>query len=51
MKSFDKIPIPANILSVVCTRSNAEVGKLVKAITTYALEGKFTALDDPRLDA
>ncbi len=51
MKLFDKIPIPANILSVVCTRSNAEVGKLVKAITTYALEGKRTELDDPRLDA
>ncbi len=51
MKSFDKIPIPANILSVVCSRSNAEVGKLVKAITTYALEGKRTELDDPRLDA
>ena len=51
MKSFDRIPFLANVLIVTCSRPNAEVGKLVKAVVTYATEGTRTDLDDLRLQA
>ena len=51
MKSFDRIPFLANVLIVTCSRPNAEVGKLVKAVVTYATEGVKTDLDDLRLQA
>lgn len=51
MKSLDRIPFLANVLIVACSRPNAEVGKLVKALVTYATEGKRTDLDDIRLEA
>ena len=51
MKSFDRIPFLANVLIVACSRPNAEVGKLVKAVVTYTTEGIKTDLDDLRLQA
>ena len=51
MKSFDRIPFLANVLIVTCSRPNAEVGKLVKAVVTYTTEGIKTDLDDLRLEA
>ena len=51
MKSFDRIPFLANVLIVTCSRPNAEVGKLVKAVVTYATEGIRTDLGDLRLEA
>ena len=51
MKSFDRIPFLANVLIVTCSRPNAEVGKLVKAVVTYTTEGIITDLDDLRLQA
>ena len=51
MKSFDRIPFLANVLIVACSRPNAEVGKLVKAVVTYATEGTRTDLGDLRLEA
>lgn len=51
MKSFDRIPFLANVLIVTCSRPNAEVGKLVKAVVTYTTEGIRTDLDDLRLQA
>ena len=51
MKSFDRIPFLANVLIVTCSRPNAEVGKLVKAVVTYATEGTRTDLGDLRLEA
>ena len=51
MKSFDRIPFLANVLIVTCSRPNAEVGKLVKAVVTYTTEGIKTDLDDLRLQA
>ena len=51
MKSFDRIPFLANVLIVACSRPNAEVGKLVKAVVTYATEGVRTDLGDLRLEA
>ena len=51
MKSLDRIPFLANVLIVACSRPNAEVGKLVKALATYATEGTRTDLDDIRLEA
>ena len=51
MKSLDRIPFLANVLIVACSRPNAEVGKLVKALVTYATEGNRTDLDDIRLEA
>ena len=51
MKSLDRIPFLANVLIVACSRPNAEVGKLVKALVTYATDGKRTDLDDIRLEA
>lgn len=51
MKSLDRIPFLANVLIVACSRPNAEVGKLVKAVVTYATDGTRTSLDDLRLEA
>lgn len=51
MKSLERIPLLANVLIVACSRPNAEVGKLVKALVTYATEGTRTDLDDIRLEA
>ena len=51
MKSLERIPFLANVLIVACSRPNAEVGKLVKALVTYATEGTRTDLDDIRLEA
>jgi len=51
MKPFERIPFLANVLIVACSRPNAEVGKLVKAVVTYVTEGTRTDLDDLRLQA
>jgi len=51
MKPFERIPFLANVLIVTCSRPNAEVGKLVKAVVTYVTEGTRTNLDDLRLQA
>ena len=51
MKPLDRIPFLANVLIVACSRPNAEVGKLVKAVVTYATDGTKTNLDDLRLEA
>lgn len=51
MKPFERIPFLANVLIVACSRPNAEVGKLVKAVVTYVTEGTRTPLDDLRLQA
>ena len=51
MKSLERIPFLANVLIVACSRPNAEVGKLVKAVVTYATDGTRTDLDDIRLEA
>ena len=51
MKSLDRFQFLANVIIVACARPNAEVGKLVKALVTYATEGKRTDLCDLRLEA
>ena len=51
MKPFERIPFLANVLIVACSRPNAEVGKLVKAVVIYVTEGTRTNLDDLRLQA
>ena len=51
MKAFERIPFLSNVLIVACSRPNAEVGKLVKAVVTYVTEGTRTDLDDLRLQA
>ena len=51
MKAFERIPFLANVLTVVCKRPSAEVGKLVKAVVTYVTDGTRTDLDDLRLQA
>ena len=51
MKPFERIPFLANVLTAVCKRPSAEVGKLVKAVVTYAIDGTRTDLDDLRLQA
>lgn len=51
MKSLERIQFLANVLIVACSRPNAEVGKLVKAVVTYVTEGTRTDLDDLRLQA
>ena len=51
MKSLERIPFLANVLIVTCSRPNAEVGKLVKAVVTYVTDGTRTDLDDLRLQA
>ena len=51
MKSLERIPFLANVLIVACSRPNAEVGKLVKAVVTYVTEDTKTDLEDLRLQA
>ena len=51
MKSLERFQLLANVLIVACSRPNAEVGKLVKAIVTYVTEGTRTDLGDLRLEA
>ena len=51
MKPFERIPFLANVLTAVCKRPAAEVGKLVKAVVAYVTEGTRTVLDDLRLQA
>ena len=51
MKSLDRFQFLANVLIVACARPNAEVGKLVKALVTYATKGTRTDLGDLRLEA
>ena len=50
MKTLERIPLLSNVLSVACSRPNAEVGKLVKAIVKYASDGIKPDLDDVRLE-
>ena len=51
MKTIERFQFLANVLIVACSRPNAEVGKLVKAVVTYATEGIKTDLGDLRLEA
>ena len=51
MKSLERFQLLANVLIVACSRPNAEVGKLVKAVVTYVTEGTRTDLGDLRLEA
>ena len=51
MKSLDRFQFLANVLIVACSRPNAEVGRLVKAVVTYVTEGTRTDLGDLRLEA
>ena len=51
MKTIERFQFLANVLIVTCSRPNAEVGKLVKAVVTYTTEGIKTDLDDLRLQA
>lgn len=50
MKVSERISILANVLEVACSRPNNEVGKLVKAVVSYANDGIRPALDDIRLE-
>ena len=50
MKTLERIPLLTNVLNVACSRPNAEVGKLVKAIVKYASDGIRPDLDDVRLE-
>lgn len=50
MKSLDRISFLTNVLVVACQRPSTEVGKLVKALVTYATEGKRAELNDIRLE-
>lgn len=51
MKAIERFQFLANVLIVACSRPNAEVGKLVKAVVSYATEGTRTDLGDLRLEA
>ena len=51
MKLPERFQFLANVLIVTCSRPNAEVGKLVKAVVTYVTEGTRTDLGDLRLEA
>ena len=50
MKSLDRISFLTNVLAVACQRPSTEVGKLVKALVTYATDGTRTELNDIRLE-
>ena len=51
MKSIERIPFLSNVLIVACSRmNNSDVGKLVKAVVTYATNGTRPAMDDLRLE-
>lgn len=51
MKTSERIPLLANVLTAVCRRPSAEVGKLVKAVLAYVNEGKRTDFDSQYLEA
>lgn len=51
MKSLERFQFLANVLAVACSRPNAEVGKLVKAVVIYATEGTRIDIGDLRLEA
>ena len=51
MKSLERFQLLANVLIVACSRPNAEVGRLVKAVVTYVTEGTRTDLGDLRLES
>jgi hypothetical protein len=51
MKSLERFQLLANVLIVACSRPNAEVGKLMKAVVAYVTEGTRTDLGDLRLEA
>ena len=50
MKSLDRISFLTNVLVVACQRPSTEVGKLVKALVTYATDGTRMELNDIRLE-
>ena len=50
MKSLDRMTFLTNVLVVACQRPSTEVGKLVKALVTYATDGTRTELNDIRLE-
>ena len=50
MKSLERISFLTNVLAVACQRPSTEVGKLVKALVTYATDGTRTELNDIRLE-
>ena len=50
MKSLERISFLTNVLVVACQRPSTEVGKLVKALVTYATDGTRTELNDIRLE-
>ena len=50
MKSLDRISFLTNVLVVACQRPSTEVGKLVKALVTYATDGVRMELNDIRLE-
>ena len=50
MKSLDRISFLTNVLVVACQRPSTEVGKLVKALVTYATDGARMELNDIRLE-
>ena len=50
MKSLDRMSFLTNVLVVACQRPSTEVGKLVKALVTYATDGTRTELNDIRLE-
>ena len=50
MKSLERISFLTNVLVVACQRPSTEVGKLVKALVTYATDGTRMELNDIRLE-
>ena len=50
MKSLERISFLTNVLAVACQRPSTEVGKLVKALVTYATDGRRAELNDIRLE-
>ena len=51
MKTSERIPLLANVLTAVCKRPSAEVGKLMKAVLAYVNEGKRTDFESQYLEA
>lgn len=51
MKTIERIPFLSNVLIVACTRmNNSDLGKLIKAVVTYATDGTRPAMVDLRLE-
>lgn len=51
MKTIERIPFLSNVLIVACTRmNNSDLGKLIKAVVTYATDGTHPAMVDLRLE-